>query len=1087
MICPSMKTPDPRAGSSSSGTRIAKVNPLSRFFGFSMPSRFFNRITSLILPVVLTPLLHAQLTMNSAPSREFGQHALVTPLTSTAPNLVEGRELNDPSSVAFDTSVSPPIMYVVDTGNNRVLAWRDPDSLSVCGTSAPVTCGLANLVIGQLDFYSTVSHGPVAGTSLSSGLAGPTSVAVDSSGNLYVADGGNNRILRFPAPFSQTGQLKTDLVIGQSSITSGFTANMGQTQPSAQTVSFCCGSGGQLFRSGLAFDPAGNLWVADPGNNRVLRFPGPNSANNQLAANTSLPTADIVLGQSNFISGAVSSNASATNTTTLSAPLAVAFDSNSGVYILDSYSRVLYFTSSSGGTFQSGQSASRILGLTPTPAAGQAAPVYPNQYSLGIPNQPPSQGIFVLANALYVCDSSANRVVHYDVPASWPAATAAIPSPPLLGVIGQTGFSGGQANQGQVQPDATTLNAPVGGAALNGEPWIVDSSNNRLLAYPSSSTSTFTSANRVVGQLDFPFNAVNLIEGREVYYGQTGAAGIAVDSNSTPPHLYLADPLNNRVLGFNDARNVTPGTRADIVIGQPDFFRALVNYPSGDPSSPNSTGLQNPTGIVVDSQGNLLVADSGNGRVLRFPAPFSQPAGSLQTATLVLGQFSFTSAIFDASQQTMRSPFGVALRNDGSLLVSDSALNRVLYFERPANGDFSNAQSASLVLGQTNFNGTAAGSANSSGGLSSPAHIAVDPENRVYVCDSVNGRLVIFADPQYSNNGAASVLELGGFNFPLGVAVNPAQGDFWVTNTNGGQLVHFPPYETLILNGSGQLSNQTIPSSGPVAVAFDSFGNLISAEVVNRVSFYFSILAFRNTANFNSQPVAPGSLTYFGRPGVDFSFTPASVSTTPWPKTLGNLQIVMNGSTLCPIYLVISNAIFFQVPQSAPTSGFADFQVVDSVTGQIYADSEVPMAASNPGFYTANSQGTGQLAAINESDFTINSASNPVSNNGKSYIQFYLTGLGAIPGAPPDGEAPPTFVAAPAGLIVDTTGCINGFCPDSQVQFSGLAVYPGVWVINLLVPTTAPSGCNNLIAVAYNNILSNVGPTGKIQVSYCVK
>jgi len=1054
-----------------------------------MPSRFFNRITSLILPVVLAPLVHGQLTMNSAPSREFGQHALVTPLTSTAPNLVEGRELNDPSAVAFDTSVSPPIMYVVDTGNNRVLAWRNPDSLSACGTSAPVTCGLANLVIGQLDFYSTLSQGPVAGTSLGSGLAGPTSVAVDASGNLYVADGGNNRILRFPAPFNQTGPLTTDLVIGQSSTASGSTANMGQTQPSAQTLNFCCGSGGQLFRSGLAFDPAGNLWVADPGNNRVLRFPGPKTANNQLAANTSLPTADVVLGQSNFVTGAVSSNASATNTTTLSTPLGVAFDSNSGLYVLDSYSRVLYFTSSSGGAFQTGQSASRILGLTPTPAAGQAPPSYPNQYSIGLPNQPPAQGIFVLANALYVCDSSANRVVHYDVPANWPAATAAIPSPQILGVIGQTGFSSGQANQGQVQPDATTLNGPVGGAALNGEPWIVDPSNNRVLAYAPSSTSTFTSANRVVGQLDFPFNAVNLIEGREVYYSQTGAAGIAVDSNSTPPHLYLADPLNNRILGFKDARNVTPGTRADIVIGQLDFFRAVVNYPSGNPSSPNNTGLQNPTGIVVDAQGNLLVADSGNGRVVRFPTPFSQPSGVLQTATLVLGQFSFTSATFDASQQTMRSPFGVALRNDGSLLVSDSALNRVLYFERPANGDFSNAQSASLVIGQTDFNSSAAGSDNSSGGLSSPAHIAVDPENRVYVCDSANGRLLIFADPQYSNNGAASVLAIGGFNFPLGVAVNPAQGDFWVTNTNSGQLVHFPPYDTLILNGSGQLSNQTIASSGPVAVAFDSFGNLVSADIVNRVSFYFSVLAFRNTANFNSQPVAPGSLTYFGRPGIDFSFTPASVSTTPWPTTLGNLQIVMNGSTLCPIYLVIGNAIFFQVPQSAPTSGFADFQVVDAVTGQIYADSQVPMAASNPGFYTANSQGTGQAAAINLPDGGINSASNPVVADGKHYIQFYLTGLGIVPGAPPDGETPPNPVPAAAPFTFLGQNCVTGGgdC-TSLVSFTGLAAYPGVWVINLLVPNQgAPAGCYVIAVILNENVVSNTGPNGKLAVTYCTK
>jgi uncharacterized protein (TIGR03437 family) len=1061
------------------GTRIAKVKPLTQSFGFFMPSWFFYRIVTLIPVAVFTPLAHAQLTMNAQPSREFGQHALVNPVTSTAPNLVEGRELNNPSSIAFDTSVSPPITYVVDTGNNRVLAWKNPDSFSTCGTTAPITCGLASLVIGQLDFYSTLSQGPAAGTSLSSGFSGPTAVAVDASGNLYVADGANNRILRFPAPFKQTGQLQTDLVIGQSSVTAGSSANMGQTQPSAQTLSFCCTSG-VLFRSGMAFDPAGNLWVADPGNNRVLRFP-----NNQLAANTLLPAADIVLGQSYFITSALPSNASATNSSALAVPVDVAFDSNSGLYVLDGFSRVLYFTPASGSTFQSGQSAARILGLTPTPAAGQPAPAYPNQYSLGIPNQPPSQGIFVVANALWVCDSSANRVVYYGVPANWPAATATIPSPPLLGVIGQADMFSGQANRGQAQPDATTLNAPVGGAALNGEPWIVDSSNNRILAYSALSGSVSTTASRVLGQLDFPFNAVNLIEGREVNYGQSGAAGIAVDSNSTPPHLYIADPLNNRILGFNDARNVTPGTRADIVIGQPDFFRAVVNYPSGGPSTPNNAGLQNPTGIVVDSQGNLLVADSGNGRVLRFPAPFSQPAGAMQTANLVLGQLDFVSQIFDASQQTMRSPFGLALMSDGSLAVSDSALNRVLFFARPSNGDFSNAQFASLVFGQTSFIAAVAGSSTSFGGLAAPAHIGVDSNNLLYVCDAGNGRLMIFPDPEGSSNGAPALLRLGGFNLPLGVAVNPAQGDFWVASTNGQQLLHFPPYDTLVLKG--EVSDQSISSSGPLAVAFDSYGNLISAEIVNRVSFYFSVLAFRNTANFNSQPVAPGSLTYFGRPGVDFSFTPASASTTPWPTTLGNLQIVMNGSTLCPIYLVTSNAIFFQVPSSAPTSGFADFQVVDAVSGQIYADSEVPMAPSNPGFYTANSQGTGQAAAINLPEGTINSASNPVQADGKHYIQFYLTGLGVVPGAPPDGEAPPSPVPQTAPLVFLAQNCVTGggVC-GPLVSFSGLAVYPGVWVINLLVPNQgAPSGCYVVAALLNDNVASNVGPNGMIQVTYC--
>src|ERR1700730_7259522 len=63
-------------------------------------------------------------TINELPSREFGQLRLANPLTSTAPNLVEGRELYKPLGVAFAPSGGP--MYVADTSNHRVLAWRNP-------------------------------------------------------------------------------------------------------------------------------------------------------------------------------------------------------------------------------------------------------------------------------------------------------------------------------------------------------------------------------------------------------------------------------------------------------------------------------------------------------------------------------------------------------------------------------------------------------------------------------------------------------------------------------------------------------------------------------------------------------------------------------------------------------------------------------------------------------------------------------------------------------------------------------------------------------------------------------------------------
>jgi len=1031
------------------------------------------------LMAVVTGPAGAQVVMNGLPARVFGQHMPVQPITSVAPNLVEGRELNAPSNIAFDTSSSPPIMYVADTGNNRVLAWRDPASLGLCGTNSAPTCGAADMVIGQAGMFSTLPQGPgVQGSTLSDGLNAPTGLAVDLMGNLYVADAGNNRVVRYPTPFQSTSAPHADLVIGQNSVSSGSQPNQGQTTPSAQTLALTTGR--TYFRSGMAFDSAGNLWVADPGNNRVLRFPGPNSASNQLAQGIALPKADVVLGQTDFTTNGLGPTPSATQPASLLAPIGLAFDQNSGLYVLDGYARVLYYLPQNGQpSFQTGQLASRILGIAP------AGVTYPNPYSLGQPSQPVPQGIFTQGNKLYVCDTGANRVVNFDVPANWPTATSAAPSPPAIAVLGQADLVSGTANRGQAQPDATTLSAPFAGASLNGEIWIVDGLNHRVLSYPKGSNGSSMAASRVVGQLTFTYNSVNLIEGREVFFNSPtfASAGIAVDGNSTPPHLYIADSQNNRILGFRDARNVQAGVAADIVIGQPDPYTSTVNYPLGSNSSPSSTGLHNPTGLAVDSSGNVFVADSGNGRILRFLSPFSQPQGKLQAADLVLGQSTFTDQNFDASQQTMKFPFGLALFADGSIAVSDSFYNRILIFARPKGGDFTNGQPASSVLGQPNFVSTIP--QQSLVGLNSPRHIAVDTSGRLYVCDSGNGRISIFSNAGVAPNGSGAALSLPGLASPQGVIVSALTGEIWVADTNNQRLLHFPEFNALILNG--QPNRQPIPANGPIAVALDPYDNLVVAELVNRVSFYFPQLAYRNAANYNTQPVAPGSLTYVARQGTDFSFTPASSSTSTWPTTLNGIQVLMNGSTLCPIYLITSSAVYFQVPMSAPTSGFADFQVFDASTGQIYADSELPMGEANPGFFTLNAQGFGQAASINIADGTINGPSHPVSIDGKSYIQFYLTGLGQVPGAPSDGSPPPQPLPAPSSTIILSTGCLDGVCPDSSVEFSGLASYPGVWVINFLVPNTFPIGCNNVIAVIYKNTLSNTGANGKVQVTFCTK
>src|SRR5258708_3199448 len=215
------------------------------------PMRPRNVLRAIAFLTSLSGVLCAQTNLNRVPSRAIGHPTLIA--TTRNPNLVEGRELYGPQSLALDNTVSPPVLYVSDLLNNRVLGWKNATSFS--------NGAKADIVIGQKDFFSTQTLGP--GSAFSSGLAFPTGVAVDANGNLYVIDGGNNRILRFPQPYSKTDQLP-DLVIGQVSLNCSACNQPNSGGISAKTIRVAG------LASSLLFDKQGNLWFTDSGNNRVL-------------------------------------------------------------------------------------------------------------------------------------------------------------------------------------------------------------------------------------------------------------------------------------------------------------------------------------------------------------------------------------------------------------------------------------------------------------------------------------------------------------------------------------------------------------------------------------------------------------------------------------------------------------------------------------------------------------------------------------------------------------------------------------------------------------------------------------------------
>src|SRR5262249_37961123 len=147
-----------------------------------------------------------------------------------------------------------------------------------------------------------------ARTPTATSLSGPTGLAVDpSNGALYVADAGNNRVLRYPRPVAQSGRITPDIVLGQFNFTTATSAAVSATSMNAP--------------GGLALGPNGDLFVADSGNNRVLQFPA--------GAGTGAPALR-VYGQPSMQSGSHSGQITAQ---TLVAPQGVAVDSATNLYV----------------------------------------------------------------------------------------------------------------------------------------------------------------------------------------------------------------------------------------------------------------------------------------------------------------------------------------------------------------------------------------------------------------------------------------------------------------------------------------------------------------------------------------------------------------------------------------------------------------------------------------------------------------------------------------------------------------------------------------------------------------------------------
>jgi sugar lactone lactonase YvrE len=228
--------------------------------------------------------------------------------------------MNEPWHVIFQPSSG--ILWVSDFANERVLGFK------ASGGKMPFTDGQdADLVLGQPDLNTDSCN------LNQHGLCGPNDVAFDASGNVWVADLDGNRVVEFVPPFT-TG-MEASLVIGQSDFTSSghSTTATGLFEPWS-----------------LTFDPSGNLWVLDAGNNRIVEYKPPFSTG---------MAASMVLGQPDLTSNGCNLTRSGMCPSVFGGD--VRTDQTGNVWMLDiAKSRILEFPRGTG--FTDGEDAAIVIG-----------------------------------------------------------------------------------------------------------------------------------------------------------------------------------------------------------------------------------------------------------------------------------------------------------------------------------------------------------------------------------------------------------------------------------------------------------------------------------------------------------------------------------------------------------------------------------------------------------------------------------------------------------------------------------------------------------------------------------------------------
>jgi sugar lactone lactonase YvrE len=880
--------------------------------------------------------------------------------------------LYDPTGVAVDASGN---FYIADSLNNRIrkvtissglittvagsaaagyggdggaataAVLNDPRGIAVDATGDLFIADYANARIREV-YASTAKIATVAGSG-SAGYSGdggaataaaiskPQGVAVDAAGNLYIADSGNNRvrevshasatIATFAGGFLGDGGAATAAILaapadaavdssGDIFIADTNDNRVREVNRATGAITTVAGNGGAGYGGdngqataamldapdAVALDSAGNLYIADSGNNRVR----------EVNLSSGLITTVAGNGTAGF-----SGDGGAATAAEISSPDALAVDGSGHLFIADANNYRIREVNLSSGAI--------------TTVAGGGSDGDGDPATTAILNSP-QDAVVDSAGNLYIADTNDNRVREVN------RASGVITTIAGTGAAGYTG-NGGPAT-------AAELSAPKALALDNaGDLFIVDSGNDRVRELnpasgalttvagdgsgwcsgdggpainagmsPSaiavdSSGNLFISDSDRVREVYHASGTINTVAGNGNYgfSGDNGPAtaaemwdpaGIALDAAGD---LLIADEWNNRIREVNHFSGIIT-----TVAGDGSAFW------TGDGGPATAATLWLPTSVAVDSAGDIFIADNFNDRIREVNA-------SSGIITTVAGDGS-SGCSGDGGPATAAalSPATIAVDSSGNLYIADSGDNRI----REVNHT-TNLISTVAGTGFTNYGGD--GGPATAAVMNKPKGLAVDSLGNLYIADSANDRirkvnLSSGVITSVAGNGSAGSSGDGGaataarLNQPEGLAVDAA-GNLYIADTDDDRIRELNASTGIIstiagatngFSGDGGAAGAALLAS-PAGLAVDASGDLYIADSGNNrireVAFGGTVLTV-NPASASGTTITLGSATttYGGSVALAATLLCGGI-----PVSGQSIVFTLNGS---PLPTVVSNA-----------------------------------------------------------------------------------------------------------------------------------------------------------------------------------